>query len=429
MTGGFHPSRRDFLRGGAALGAAGALPLPALARSGERFPNLARMAARYVDGSKVANMIAFVAQAGEAPVLVGKGRDSFGGARRSDADSLYRIYSMTKPVTGMAAMMLVEDGQFSLDTELAEILPDYAKMQVQKRYDGPVTPGNLEPAARPITIRQLLTHTSGLGYALIQQGPIRDAMFRAGVVSTQLTRLPLLELAMGAPVGSLDLFARRLAKLPLVYQPGTRWSYSAGLDLMGRVIEVASGQSFGAFLKERIFEPCGMDSTFFRVPRADVHRLTTSYGVLGGLVIPVDPSGYSIFLDPPALELGGSGLVSSPRDYDRFLAMLAGEGRIGGRRVMSRRAVREGTANLLPDPSVTRGSPIANFGFGAGGRVGWPRAPHAYGWGGVAGTIGIVDMESGSRAGLYTQYMPVFAYPVYEEFEEALAKDLALHQG
>jgi CubicO group peptidase (beta-lactamase class C family) len=429
VTGPFAPSRRNFLLSGLALGAGAALPFPALAQAGQPFPNLARMARTYVDAAKVANMLAFVGLGDAPPVLVGAGRDAFNGKRKSDADSLYRIYSMTKPITGMAAMMLVEDGKLSLDTELPEILPKFAKMQVQKAYDGPIGPENLEPAARPITIRDLITHTSGLGYALVQQGPIRDAMFKAGVVSTQLTKLPIVELVMGAPVGSLTLFADRLAGLPLVRQPGTRWSYSAGLDLIGRVIEVASGQGFEAFLKERIFDPCGMESTWFRVPRSEVGRLTTSYGVIGGYVLPIDIPAFSIFLDRPAFPMGGSGLVSSPRDYDRFMRMLAGEGKLDGKRVMGKEAVRVGTSNLLIDPAVTRGTPIAGFGFGAGGRVGWPKAPGAYGWGGVAGTIGIVDMPSGSRAGLYTQYMPVFAYPVYEEFEEALAKDLALQPG
>jgi CubicO group peptidase (beta-lactamase class C family) len=422
-------TRRALLRGGVALGAASALPLfgtAAWAQQAELFPNLARMARRYVDAEKVANMIAYVARGEEAPVLVGSGRDAFNGRRKSDADSLYRIYSMTKPITGMAAMLLVDDGVLKLDQPVAEILPKFEKMQVQKRYDGSIGSENLEPAKRPITIRQLLTHTSGLGYALIQRGPIRQAMFDAGVVSTQLTKLPLVELAMGYPVNSLEKFADRLAGLPLVYQPGTRWSYSAGLDLMGRVIEVASGQAFDAFLKQRIFDPCGMESTFFRVPKDEVARLTTSYGVLGGLVIPIDIPSYSIFLDKPAFPMGGAGLVSSARDYDRFLAMLAGKGKIDGRRVIGKSAVRDGTANLLEDPTVTSGTQIAGFGFGAGGRVGWPGAPEAFGWGGVAGTIGIVDMDSESRAGLYTQYMPVFAYPVYEEFAEALVKDLAL---
>ncbi|HSG33816.1 MAG TPA: serine hydrolase domain-containing protein [Sphingomonadaceae bacterium] len=425
-------TRRSLIRAGAALGASAAIPLfggRTMAQAGQSFPNVAKMCRDYVNRDMVANMIAYIGVSGAAAQLVGSGRDSFNGSRRSDADSIYRIYSMTKPITGMAAMMLVEEGKLTLDTELPEILPKFDHMMVQKEYDGAITPDNLEPAERPITIRQLLTHTAGLGYSAVQQGPIREAMNRAGVVSGMLTRLPIEELLRGAPVHGLELFADRLAEFPLVWQPGKRWIYSTGLDLMGRVIEVVSGQRFDAFLKERIFDPCGMEETWFQVPQSEVHRLTTSYGVIGGFVIPIDFPGFSIFLDKPPFPMGGSGLASTPRDYDRFLRMLAGYGMLEGKRVMSAAAVRTGTSNLLPDLAVTNGTSVAGYGFGAGGRVGWAGAPQAYGWAGAAGTIGVVDMASGSRAGLYTQYMPVFTYPVYEDFEEALAKDLALQQG
>ena len=421
-------SRREMMGASAALAAGSFLARIAYAQPADRWPNIAEMAQRYVREEKVANMIAYLGRGANAE-LVGAGRDAFGSARRSDEDSLYRIYSMTKPITGVAAMMLVEEGKLGLDQPLAEILPDFAEMQVQKRYDGPITPDNLEPAARPITIRQLLTHTAGLGYPLIQQGPIFERMSAAGIVPVQLTRLPIVELAMGSPVESLTLFASRLARLPLVYQPGTRWSYSASLDLMGRVIEVVSGQAFDEFLKQRIFDPLGMDSTWFRVPRSETGRLTTSYGVVGGFVVPIDMPGLSIFSREPPFPMGGSGLVSSPRDYDRFMRMLAGYGQLDERRVMSARTVRTATSNLLAGSDATRGTLVRGFGFGAGGRVGWPTAPDAFGWGGIAGTIGIVDMASGRRAGLYTQYVPVFAYPVYEDFEQALARDLELHAG
>jgi CubicO group peptidase (beta-lactamase class C family) len=162
------------------------------------------------------------------------------------------------------------------------------------------------------------------------------------------------------------------------------------------------------------------------VPRSEASRLTTSYGVLGGFVLPIDVPSLSIFRQEPPFPMGGSGLVSSPRDYDRFMRMLAGFGWLEGRRVMSERAVRIGTSNLLAGSDATRGTLVRGFGFGAGGRVGWPSASRAFGWGGIAGTIGIVDMASGRRAGLYTQYVPVFAYPVYDDFEEALAQDLEL---
>src|SRR5690606_36907802 len=162
----------------------------------------------------------------EPPTVIGAGLDSFTEPRRSDGRSIYRIYSMTKPITGMAAMMLIDEGKLGLDQPLHEILPAYRTMQVQKVYDGPITADNLEPAVRPITIRQMLTHTAGIGYGIVQSGPISDAYRERGVVPGLVSRLQDSPAFRGTPVPSLELFADRLAEFPLVYQPGTRWSYS-----------------------------------------------------------------------------------------------------------------------------------------------------------------------------------------------------------
>src|SRR5690606_19017592 len=169
----------------------------------------------------------------EPPTVIGAGLDSFTEPRRSDGRSIYRIYSMTKPITGMAAMMLIDEGKLGLDQPLHEILPAFRSMQVQKVYDGPMTPDNLEPAERAITIRQMLTHTAGLGYSLVQSGPIAEAFRNRGLVPGLVTRLQVLPVFRGTAVPSLELFADRLAEMPLVYQPGTRWSYSMSMDLMG----------------------------------------------------------------------------------------------------------------------------------------------------------------------------------------------------
>lgn len=431
-------SRRALFRSGAMLGAGAVLSSMPLfaglvrahgAHGPAAWPNVQKLAQDYVGAHKVANMVAMIGQGDAASLLVGAGRDTMGGARLSDADSLYRIYSMTKPITGMAAMILIDEGKLRLDQPLAETLPKFANMQVQKQYDGSIGPENLEPAARPITIRHLLTHTAGLGYSIIQQGPIKAAMEQAGVIPGQISRIPMTGFFRGDPVRSLALFADRLAELPLVYQPGTKWSYSVGLDLMGRVIEVASGQSFDSFLKDRIFDPCGMTSTWFRVPDSQKDRLTTSYAVLEGTLLPLDPGSASIYLDEPAFPFGGAGLVSSPRDYDRFLKMIGGYGAIEGKRVMAQAAVRLGTSDLLPDPSVVQGTSVEGYGFGAGGRIGWAGGKTAYGWAGAAGTVGFVDLASGLRGGLFTQYMPAAAYPVYGEFEKAVAADLHHQKG
>jgi len=428
-------NRRDFMRGGALLGAGAALGgsplLAALARASEaeQWPNISRLAADYVSSHKVANVLGVAGRGSGDPLLLGGGRDTMGGARKSDLDSLYRIYSMTKPVTGMAVMILIEEGRLRLDQPVAEILPKYADMQVQKVYDGSILPENLEPAERPITIRHLLTHTGGIGYSIVQQGPISEAMEVAGVISGQISRIPMEGFMRGTPVRSLELFADRLAEIPLVYQPGTRFSYSASLDLLGRVIEVVSGQPFDRFLHDRIFEPCGMTSTWFRVPPGEVSRLTTNYAVVEGTLLPLDPAIASIYLDEPAFPFGGSGLVSSPRDYDRFLRMIGGFGSIDGRRVIGEAAVRLGTSNLLQDPAVGQGTMIDGYGHGAGARVGWAGGEHAFVGAGAAGTAAFVDMDSGLRCGLYTQFMPGTAYPLFGEFEQAAKLDIEQQKG
>ena len=237
--------------------------------------------------------------------------------------------------------------------------------------------------------------------------------------------LPGFPVAKAAP--SLAEFADRLARLPLVHEPGTRWSYSVGLDLLGRVIEVASGQAFDAFLKARLFDPLGMKSTGFRVPAADVGRFTTNYAPLGGVLLPIDPATSSIYLDPPPIAFGGGGLVSSARDYDRFLAMLLGEGETGGVRIMKPETARLAMSNLLPDGVDTKGTFVEGEGFGAGGRVSLPSSPTGegvFGWGGAAGTIAFVDRKRGYRVGGYAQYMPVEALPFQRDLGKAFYKDV-----
>ena len=420
-------SRRSLLRGGAMLGAGAALsggPLAsaAFAQSGGAWTNVRALQDSYVASGKLANMVAALGWGQQEPEYIAQGNLAFGSDRKADRDSLYRIYSMTKPVTGMAAMMLVDEGKMGLDQPLYEILPAYRNMRVQKTYDGSLQ--ELVPAERPITIRMLLTHTAGLGYGIIQSGPIRRYFEQEGLIPGQVTRLPIPGMGRGTAIRGLDNFADALAKAPLVLQPGTRWSYSVGLDLMGRVIEVVSGMRFDEFLQRRIFDPVGMSSTFFRVPQSEVARLTTNYGVLGGTSVPIDPARASIYLDAPSFPFGGAGLVSTARDYDRFLRMLLGYGVIDGTRVMSEGAVRLGASNLLPETATTQGTMIDGDDFGAGGRV----RDGSYGWGGAAGTVGLVNFPAGLRATMMTQYMPADAFPVQQAFSDALKADLTAMQ-
>lgn len=418
-------SRRALFGNAALLGLGAALaPHAAFAKSaaGARFPNVTAFVEGYVTKRKVPGMLAALGFGTDKATVIARGTEGFNDRDVQSLDTIYRIYSMTKPVTGMAAMTLIDAGKLGLDQPLADILPRFAKMQVQVTPDGSIT--ELRPAKTAITIRHLLTHSAGLGYSIIQKGPLKTAYENAGVIPGQVSKIPIPGLDRGKSVGSLALFADRLAELPLVYEPGTQWSYSVGLDLLGRVIEVVSGKPFEVFLQDRLFGPLGMSSTGFQVPAKDVHRLSTNYAVFGGTPLPIDPAEASIFADKPPFPAGGAGLVSSPRDYDRFLRMIANYGKLDGKRIMSERAIRAGTSNLMPAGASTKGTFANGAGFGAGGRVGLGDAAGTYGWGGAAGTVALVDLKQGLRAGLYTQYMPSEAYPVHADFPMAVIADL-----
>lgn len=419
-------SRREIVRlaGLAGIGAAFA---PALALSAEPSPALPRLTAlvdRWTAPGRLPGLIAALGLPGADTRYLARGSDGFTDLDPLTPDSLFRIYSLTKPITGMAVMMLIDEGKLRLDQPLADVLPKYARMQVQVTADGSIT--DLRPAKTAITIRHLLTHTAGLGYTIIQKGPIKGAMEQAGLVPGRVSRLPLPGLDSGNTVPSLAEFADRLAEMPLVHEPGTVWSYSLGLDLLGRVIEVVSGQPFDTFLQERLFDPLGMASTRFRVPAEEARRLTTNFAVLGGVLLPIDKGDASIFLDEPPFPFGGSGLVSSPRDMDRFLLMLTNGGAVGRQRVMSAAAVRAGTGNLLPPglttPAIEGTSPAH---FGAGGRVGIGAEAGIFGWAGAAGTVAMVDVRRGIRSAIYAQFMPSNALPLLAEYQTALRADLA----
>lgn len=426
-------SRRSLLRSAGWLGAglAGSALVPArlLAQPSaeEMYPSVTNLVYDYVSSGRLPGAVAALGWGNAPPAQIARGTMAFDSGVPVDLDSLYRIYSMTKPVTGMAAMMLVDEGRIGLDQPISDFLPRFAQMQVQVTPDGSIT--DLKPAQTAITLRHLLTHTAGLGYTITQKGPIKDAYEAAGLVPARVSRLPIPVLGNVHTVPSLAEFADKLAEMPLVYEPGTRFSYSVSLDLVGRLIEVISGKSFDAFLAERMFGPCGMASTVWQVSAAQAPRLTTNYYLHDGKADPLDPAATSAYLDPPAFAFGGAGLVSSPRDYDRFLMMLAGGGMIGGAggtgRVMSEAAVRLGTSNLLPPTADLAGSWLVGAGFGAGGRVGLGADAGTFGWSGAAGTIGFVNTRIGLRAGIYVQYMPSYGLPLGEEFPKSVLTDIS----
>ncbi len=416
-------NRRALLQLGAFAGLGAAFP--ALAQTAKRPDMLQHVRAlltKWVGPGKFPGLVASLGRPGQPTEFVTLGSQGFTDPDPMTPDTLFRIYSMTKPVTGMAAMQLIAQGKIALDQPVHEILPQFRTMMVQNKYDGSIT--ELHPAPRPITMRHLVTHTSGLGYAIVQRGPIVRLMEEKGLIPGQITRLPITGFTRAKSVPGLKAFADNLAQVPLVYDPGTRWCYSMGLDLMGRIIEVVSGKPFDQYLRETIFGPTGMKDTFFQVPRADAGRLTTNYGVIQGIFVAIDEGAKSLYLDKPAAPFGGAGLVTTPRDYDRFLRMLAQFGQIDGQRVLSEKAVRMGVSNLLPKgvagPAIS--GPVG--GFGAGGRVGLGPEAGVFGWAGAAGTVGMVDTIHGLRSQIFAQFMPTDAVNLLSEFQVALKADV-----
>lgn len=419
--------RRDFLRGLAMLGVAGALPGPALARAAGADWPLVRAAMDALAPAKLPGLAGAIGRGAAPADFLFAGTLAKDSATKIDADTLWRVYSMTKPITGMAAMMLIEDGRLKLDQNIADFLPGFANPKVLIDPDKSL---DSRPARAPITVRNLLTHTAGLGYSIITKGPLLDAYNRLGILPAQVSRQKMPGVPDFATAPSLAEFADRLATLPLIADPGTKWSYSIALDLLGRVIELASGKSFDGFLQERMFDPLGMKSTYWQVPASEAGRLVTNHFAIAIGLIPIDPGATSVYSDRPAFPFGGSGLVMSARDYDRFLLMLAGQGAVDGKRVMKAETVKLGMSNLLPSGVDTTGGFAEGQGFGAGGRVTINPTPGGqglgtYGWGGAAATIAWVDPTRGIRGAGFAQYMPDSAFGFPREFAKAVYADLA----
>jgi CubicO group peptidase (beta-lactamase class C family) len=353
---------------------------------------------------------------------VNAGTLALGNAVEADENTLWRIYSMTKPITAACAMILIEQGRIGLDQPVGEVLPALKDMKVATDWK---TGLEGAPAKNPITMRHLLTHTAGFTYNIIPTGKLSAAYAERGITPA-LNGAGLKQPGFGPQAQGLADMVERLSKLPLMAEPGTAWNYSVSLDVIGAVIEKVSGMGLDAFMKTRLFDPLGMRSTGFRVDPKDFHRYATNYLVTPNGIVPIDapPGG---FADAPAMLSGGGGLVSSTRDYTRFGQMLLGRGQLGGVRVMKNETAGLMMSNLLPPGLLAMGG---TSGYGAGGRVVLPgqkspSAPGSYGWGGAAGTLFSVDPARNALMVFMTQFMPESAYPTAVEIPAAIAKDLA----
>jgi len=352
-----------------------------------RLARLHDVMAGYVERGEVPGLVALVCRHGETHVEA-LGMKALGGSDSVRRDTIFRIASMTKPITAAAAMILVEECKLRLDDPVDRLLPELADRRVLKRLDGPLD--DAEPAKRPITLRDLLTFRMGFGIVMAPPGtyPIQTAVND-------------LLLGQGMPQPSLppgpDEWIRRFATLPLMHQPGEKWMYHTGSDVLGVLIARASGQPFEIFLQERIFEPLGMKDTAFSAPASKLDRLATSYSTnfeTGALEL-YDPAEGGQWSRPPAFPSGGAGLVSTVDDYLAFGRMMLNQGRNGGTRILSRPSVETMTTDHLTAAQKAVSGLIPgdfdNIGWGFGVAVITRRQDVAapvgsYGWDGGLGT-------------------------------------------
>jgi CubicO group peptidase (beta-lactamase class C family) len=364
------------------------------------------------------------------PEWIIEGQDAFENGRAVTPDTLWRIYSMTKPLTALIAMKMIASGKLQLDQPIADILPEFAAMRV---LTDPKASLDAVPAKTPIRLRHLLTHTAGFAYTINGNGPLEQAYRRLGLQPGSSPRF--LAKTDGA-LPDLQSFARRLATLPLLAEPGTAWHYSVASDLLGALLERVSGQPLDQLMRTTVLGPIGMESTGFQIEPADAQRLSSNYAWVGADGKPlgkpqlIDAPQKSDWLAPPAMFAGGAGLVASARDYARYAQMMLNGGALDARPVVAAGTVRHSMSNLMPAGVFYD----ETNGFGASARLtlfdtrrlapeGAPAG--VYGWGGAAGTLFQVDPVRGIALVLMLQYLPQARFPLPKELQIALNKDLA----
>lgn len=384
--------------------------------SAARLERMRRVMEGHVERGGVPGVVALASRRGETHVLTA-GTLAAGGAEPMRRDTIFRIASITKPVTAVAAMILVEECRIRLDDPVDGLLPELAGRRVLKRHDGPLD--ETEPAHRPITLRDLLTFRLGIGHVMDRWGqlPIHQAFREIGIL--QGPPRP----GTGVPP---DEWMRRLGGLPLVYQPGERWLYDVGSDVLGVLVARAAGQPLEAFLRERIFQPLGMKDTGFSVPAADLPRFATQYETdpgTGALRLYDSPDGE--WSRPPAFPSASGGLVSTADDLLAFGRMMLGGGQLDGERILSRPAVEVMTTNQL-EPGQKAGSEMIlhdGYGWGFGMAVATRRTdlsvvPGRFGWDGGLGTSWHCDPANDLVGVLLTQveWANPLGPPVWADF-------------
>ncbi|OFE13877.1 hypothetical protein PHACT_02190 [Pseudohongiella acticola] len=354
--------------------------------SSERLERIGPVLQRYVDEGQLVGVVSMLARRGEVVHFEEFGNLNKNTGQALEKDSLFRIYSMTKPITTLAVMMMYEEGKLQLTDPVERYLPAFANARVA----GPG--GSLVAPDRPMTVQMLMTHSSGLTYGVFGDTMV-DRQYRDGNV-------------MVSP--DLDTFIERLGQIPLQYQPGTRFHYSVSTDVLGALVEAVSGQSLGEFFQQRIFGPLEMDDTFFQVPADKLNRFGTNhtYNPQSDTLEVSDNPNASNFVNRQTFESGGGGLLSTAEDYMKFSQMVLNGGELDGVRIIGKKTLEYMTQNHLPgifgdngqhSPDTLPGF-VDGTGFGLGFAViedpaaaGGVGSEGEYYWGGAAGTIFWID--------------------------------------
>ena len=372
-------------------------PASEVGMSEERLGALRRVLQEQVDDGATAGIQVLVARDGKVVMHENFGVADVGSGEPLTHDSLFRVYSMTKPVTGVGMMLLYEQGLFSLSDPLSRHIPEFENLLLWTGDDESGNPILVEPE-RPPTIHDLLRHTAGFTYGWFGDTYVDRRYTEVGVLDEN---------------SSLQEMIDKLAGIPLLYQPGSRWHYSVSVDIQGYLIEKLSGQDLETFFRERIFEPLGMDETTGWLDRREAERLAKvhTHDPEGKLVI---DTGFwaSDFYTPPGLFMGGAQLVSTTDDYWRFAQMLLDGGTFDGRRLLSPLTVELMTANRLPETVPGRElSPGTGFGMDLAvvtdpTLLDVPASSGEFSWSGAATTLFWVDPEERLVVLLFTQYVP-----------------------
>ncbi len=382
--------------------------------SPERLDRLSRVMQEAVDNGKTAGLVALVSRNGQLAYLKSFGKLDLATGAPMPTDGIFRIASQTKAVTTTAVMILMEEGRILLDDPIAKYIPEFAGARVAvMASDKGVAGYSTVPVKRPITIRDLLTHTAGISYG---DGPAKDAYVAAGIRGWFLADKPV-------PIGDV---VKKLATLPFDSQPGEKWVYGYNTDILGYLVERVSGMSLADFFAKRITGPLGMTDTFFFLPEDRLDRFASVYGIddQGGLQLVEDARDNFYMKGPRLCYAGGAGLLSTAQDYATFLVMLLNGGELGGTRVLSPKSVELMTADHA---GALYGLGAYGLGFSVTdrlGRDGQLGSPGSFSWGGAYHTTYWVDPAEKIVGALMTQLLPATGSDLHGKFRNLVYQSI-----